>query len=73
MLKAVSTCQDIHDNLQSTEPALQVLVEGFKSYKDQTRTEPFSNKLNTIGMSHLVEHSSRPSDSMGKVSWLNKL
>lgn len=27
----------------------QVIIEGFKSYKDQTITEPFSPKINCIG------------------------
>ena len=27
----------------------QVIIEGFKSYKDQTIAEPFSNKINTVG------------------------
>jgi hypothetical protein len=27
----------------------QVIIEGFKSYKDQTITEPFSSKINCIG------------------------
>ena len=29
----------------------QVIIEGFKSYKDQTITEPFSPKINCIGAS----------------------
>ena len=28
---------------------LQVVIEGFKSYKDQTTLDPFSNKVNVIG------------------------
>jgi len=28
---------------------VQVILEGFKSYKEQTETEPFSPKVNTIG------------------------
>lgn len=28
----------------------QVIIEGFKSYKDQTITEPFSPKINCIGV-----------------------
>jgi len=31
--------------------AVQVIIEGFKSYKDQTIAEPFSNKINTVGTS----------------------
>jgi hypothetical protein len=27
----------------------QVIIEGFKSYKDQTAAEPFSNKINVVG------------------------
>ena len=27
----------------------QVIIEGFKSYKDQTATDPFSNAVNVIG------------------------
>jgi hypothetical protein len=29
---------------------VQVILEGFKSYKEQTETEPFSPKVNTIGV-----------------------
>ena len=32
----------------------QVIIQGFKSYRDQTRTDPFSDKINVIG-----EHSRR--------------
>jgi hypothetical protein len=28
---------------------LQVVIEGFKSYKDQTVLEPFSNRINCVG------------------------
>jgi chromosome segregation ATPase len=28
-----------------------VIIEGFKSYKDQTVLEPFSNKINCVGKS----------------------
>ena len=28
---------------------LQVIIEGFKSYKDQTVAEPFSQKINVVG------------------------
>ena len=27
----------------------QVIIEGFKSYKDQIAVEPFSNKVNVVG------------------------
>ena len=27
----------------------QVIIEGFKSYKDQTISDPFSDKINVIG------------------------
>ena len=30
---------------------LQVVIEGFKSYKDQTILDPFSNKVNVVGES----------------------
>ncbi len=33
--------------------APQVIVEGFKSYKEQIITEPFSPKLNTLGARRL--------------------
>lgn len=29
--------------------AVKVIIEGFKSYKDQTAAEPFSNKINVVG------------------------
>ena len=34
----------------------QITLEGFKSYKEQTVTEPFSNRINVVGMAsaHLV-------------------
>lgn len=28
---------------------LQVIIEGFKSYKEQVATEPFSSKVNCVG------------------------
>lgn len=28
---------------------IQVIIEGFKSYKDQTAAEPFSSKINVVG------------------------
>ena len=33
----------------------QVIIEGFKTYKDQTIAEPFSPKINTIGETRLAE------------------
>jgi hypothetical protein len=36
--------------------AVQVIIEGFKSYKDQTIAEPFSNKINTVGTSLGAAH-----------------
>ena len=35
--------------LLSRAPAPQVIIEGFKTYKEQTVTEPFSPKVNSIG------------------------
>ena len=37
-------------SIRRKDVTLQVIIEGFKSYKDQTRTDPFSNKINAIGM-----------------------
>ncbi len=39
------------NSLHSPAVPLQVVIEGFKSYKDQTIAEPFSPKLNVIGAS----------------------
>ena len=33
----------------NTFPAIQVIIEGFKSYKDQTISEPFSPRINIVG------------------------
>jgi hypothetical protein len=31
----------------------QVIIEGFKSYKDQTIVEPFSRNINVVGRDNL--------------------
>ena len=37
---------------------LQVIIEGFKSYKEQVATEPFSSKHNCVGKyAHLLTFS----------------
>lgn len=28
---------------------IQIIIEGFKSYKDQTAAEPFTSKINVVG------------------------
>lgn len=36
----------------------QVIIEGFKSYKDQTSTELFSNNINVVGMPYACKRNS---------------
>jgi hypothetical protein len=33
---------------------MQVVIEGFKSYREETSTEPFSPKVNVVGKSMLL-------------------
>ena len=36
----------------------QVILEGFKSYKDQTIVEPFSENINVVGESAVLAYAS---------------
>ena len=45
----------------------QVIIEGFKSYKDQTATDPFSNAVNVIGAQPCRTQERAPAEGGGEV------